>query len=136
MRSEDRQTLLEVAQWVLTHRNNRRTIRRLAGTEENYLLFIRELERVESQYLRARTLHAEATLTVVEWLETLNRFHWHCAYCRSRPFQVMSHRLPLIEGGTTLRNCVPACYHCCRSRKKGDEPVENCKTERSLEKGE
>jgi hypothetical protein len=122
---EDQQTLLKVAQWILTHRNTRRTIRQLAETEENYLLLIRELDRVECQCFRARTLHAEATLTLVEWLEILNHFHWLCAYCHIRPFQMMSHRIPLLRGGTTAANCVPACYHCRRSREKENKFVDS-----------
>ena len=112
MTPEDTQTLLEVARWIVTHRNNRSTIRQLAGTEENYLLLVRELDRVESQCARAHTLQAEASLTLVEWLETLNHFGWLCAYCQSKPFQVMSYYTPLPQGGTTAANCVPACYRC------------------------
>ena len=123
MTPEDVQTLLEVARWVQTHRNVRSAIRQLAKTEENYLLIVRELERVESQCLRAHTLHAEATLTLVEWLETLNYFHWYCAYCQTRPCQVMSHYIGQPEGGTTAANCVPACYRCRRSRPKEDEHI-------------
>src|SRR5262249_7597348 len=123
MMPEDTQTLLEVARWIQTHRNVRSTIRQLARTEENYLLLVTELERVESQCFRAHTLHAESTLTLVEWLETLNYFRWCCAYCQSKPCQVMSHYIPLPEGGTTAANCVPACYHCRRWRSKEDERV-------------
>jgi hypothetical protein len=123
MTMEDTQTLLEVARWIATHRNIRSTIRRIAKTEENYLLFVQELDRVESQCFRARTMHAEATLTLVEWLEALNYFHWHCAYCQLKPFQVMSHYLPLAQGGTTAMNCVPACYHCRQNREKENEHI-------------
>jgi 5-methylcytosine-specific restriction endonuclease McrA len=123
MTPEDTQTLLEVAQWVQTHRKVRSAIRQLAKTEENYLLVIRELERVESQCFRAHTLRAEATLTLVEWLETLNYFHWRCAYCQSKPCQVMSHYIALPEGGTTAANCIPACYRCRRFRPKEDERI-------------
>ena len=122
---EDIQTLLEVARWITTHRNRRSTIRRLAGTEENYLLFIRELDRVESQCFRARTLHAEATLTLVEWFEALDYFHWCCAYCQTKPFQVMSHYLPLHKEGTTAMNCLPACYHCRPNREKEKEHIQD-----------
>ncbi len=123
MTLEDKQTLLEVAQWIVTHRNKRSTIRQLAGTEENYLLLIRELDRVESQCARAHTLHAEATLTLVEWLETLNHFGWLCAYCQSKPFQVISYHTPIPQGGTTAANCVPACYRCRRYREQNTVPV-------------
>ncbi len=120
---EDMQTLLEVARWTLNHQNRRSILRQLAKTEENYLLLIRELERVESQRFRAQTLRAEATLTLVEWLETLNAFHWSCAYCQSKPFEVMSHYLPLPEGGTTATNCVPACHRYGRFCKREDERI-------------
>jgi len=95
MLSPDRQTLLEVAQWIATHRNRRSSIRQFAVTEENYLCLIQELDRVENQCSRARTVHAASTLTLVEWLETLEYFHWRCAYCQEKPFQVMSHYLDL-----------------------------------------
>jgi hypothetical protein len=123
MTPEGVQTLLEVARWTLHHRNKRSTLRQLARTEENYLLLVRELERVESQCARARTFHAEATLTLVEWLETLNSFHWCCAYCQSKPVQVMSHILPQSQRGTTPANCVPACYSCRRKHSRNDKDV-------------
>ena len=122
---EETQTLLEVAQWTATHRNRRCTIRQLAGTEENYRLLIRELDRVESQCLRAGTQHVEATLTLVEWIEALNHFHWLCAYCMEKPFRVMSHYLPLPQAGTTALNCLPACYRCRHNPKKENEHIQD-----------
>lgn len=118
MISEDRQTLLEVAQWITSHRNRRSIIRQLAVTEENYVCLIRELDRVENQCSRARTLRAATTLTLVEWLETLEHFHWQCAYCQEKPFQVMSHYRSLPQGGTTADNCVPACRRCGQNQKQ------------------
>src|SRR5436305_6906114 len=123
MTLEDARTLLEVAEWTLSHRKRRSTIRQLARTEENYLLFIQELERVESECFRAHSLRAEATLTLVEWLKTLHYFHWYCAYCQIKPFQIMSHYVPLPQAGTTATNCIPACYHCRRCRQKEDEYI-------------
>lgn len=125
MAVEVTQTLLELARWTTTHRNNRGAIRQLAGTEENYLLFIRELDRIESQCFRARARHAEVTLTLMEWLEALDYFHWHCAYCQEKPFQVMSHYLPLPEGGLTVMNCLPSCYRCRHSRRKSNERIQS-----------
>ena len=119
MRAEDRQVILSVAQWIMHHKHKHvRTVRELAGTEENYLLLIREVDRVEAQLFKARSLGAVATLTIVEWLLTLNDFNWLCAYCQMKPFQVMSRVVPLPQGGTTVENCVPACYSCGRSGKK------------------
>src|SRR5260370_4804846 len=121
MLPQDEQTLLAVAQWIAIHRNRRQTIRALAGTEEHYLRVVRELDRVEQQCSQARTLHAEATLTLLEWLETLNYFHWQCAYCQAKPFQILSHYLPLPGAGTTADNCVPACRRCGVAHKPANE---------------
>ncbi len=124
MISGETRTLLELARWTSTHRNSRSAIRQLVGTEENYLLFIRELDRIESQGFRARTQHAEVTLTLVEWIEALDYFHWRCAYCQEKPFQIMSYHLPLLKGGMTALNCLPACYHCRHSRKEVNERIQ------------
>jgi hypothetical protein len=115
---EDIQTLLEAARWTRNYQNRRQTLRQLARAEEHHLLLVRELDRVEGQRLRAHALRAEATLTLVEWLETLNAFQWRCAYCQAKPFQIMSHTIPLPEGGTTVTNGVPACYRCLQCRRR------------------
>jgi 5-methylcytosine-specific restriction endonuclease McrA len=125
MTPEDKQILFRVAQWI--GEGNRKVvqkIRELAETEENYLIIIRELDRVTGQVTQARQLQAEATLTLMDWLVTLEDFNWQCAYCQSKPFQVMCHVIPLSVGGTTPENCVPACYSCCRYRKTGDARVQ------------
>jgi hypothetical protein len=94
------------------------TVRRLAGTEENYRIIIRELDRVKAQLMYARTGNAPATLTVTEWFTILDRFEWKCAYCRNKPFQAMSHVSPQRERGTTAENCVPACHSCISKPNK------------------
>jgi 5-methylcytosine-specific restriction endonuclease McrA len=88
------------------------TIRRLAGTEENYRTIIREVDRVKAQLMYARAHNAPATLTVIEWFTILDRFEWKCAYCKEKPFQNMSHVISQTEKGTTAENCVPACRSC------------------------
>ena len=117
---DDMCLLLRVAEW--TERNSRhvmRTIRELAGLEENYLIIARELERVKANITRARSLRAEASLTLVEWLSILDAYQWKCAYCQEKPFEVMHHIVPLPEGGTSCSNCLPSCHSCSnRSRKK------------------
>lgn len=119
MTPENRQVLLRVAQWTLERKYFRvETIRQLAETEENYLVIMREIDRVKAQLRRARTLEAEATLTVVDWILILERFDWRCAYCQSGPFEVMSHIIALPRGGTTAENCVPACYSCSSGSRK------------------
>jgi hypothetical protein len=113
MSPEDREALFHVARWTIgKKRLVVKKVRQLAGTEENYLLIIREIDRVKSQLERAKMLDAEATLTLVDWLINLEIFDWQCAYCQSKPFQIMSHIIPLPHGGTTPENCVPACYAC------------------------
>ena len=118
MTPEDRDALFHTARWTLgKKRLIVKQVRQLAGTEENYLFLIREIDRVKSQVERAKMLNAEATLTLIGWLTTLEMFDWHCAYCQSKPFQVMSHIVPLPHGGTTPENCVPACYSCSSKGK-------------------
>lgn len=113
MTVEDKRALFRVAQWISGgNRKVMKTIRQLAGTEENYQCIIREIDRVEGQCKHARTLGAGATLTLMDWLITLEDFDWQCAYCQAQPFQIMSHVIPLPLGGTTPDNCVPACHKC------------------------
>ena len=124
MISENEQFLLHLAQQISQHdRKVVSEIRELAGTEENYLLFIREHDRVQDQVVRARYLQARATLTLAEWLTTLVYFRWHCAYCQKKPFQVLHHFTPRSHGGTSSDNCVPACYSCARSKNRRDTHV-------------
>jgi hypothetical protein len=122
MKPENRDALFQVAHWITgKKRLVVKKVRQLAGTEEDYLFIIREYDRVKSQVERAKVLHAEATLNLVEWFTILELFGWRCAYCQSKPFEVMSHVIPLPQGGTTPENCVPACYSCSSSRSKFHE---------------
>lgn len=122
---EDREVLFRVARWTLTHKYFRvAQIRQLAGTEEHYRIIIKEIDRVKAQLQHARTLSAEATLTLLDWLMILEQFNWQCAYCQSRPFEIMSHVIPLPRGGTTPQNCVPACYGCRACKKTDNERIQ------------
>ena len=116
---KDMQRLLHVAEWTL---NNKRhvmsKIRQLAETEENYLIIAQELERVNAHIARARALHIEATLTLVDWLLILDAYQWKCAYCRVKPFEIMYHPIPMPTSGTTPTNCIPACCSCRVRRSK------------------
>jgi hypothetical protein len=120
MTLEEKQIFFRVAQWIDDHRKVIKTIRQLAKTEENYLVIRRELDRVEGQLAQARKQGADATLTLVEWFVILEYFHWRCAYCQTRSFQVMSHIIPLPQGGTVRENCVPACYKCKNAYKRNE----------------
>lgn len=80
-----------------------------------------ERQRVRAQILRAKRAGVSATLTLPQWLETLETFHHHCAYC-SGPYQLMEHYIPITEGGgTTQENCVPGCFSC-NSKKSNKHP--------------
>ena len=126
MTPEDRQALFHVARWTLAHKRFRvAQIRQLAGTEENYRIIIKEIDRVKAQRQHARTLSAADTLTLLDWLMILEHFNWLCAYCQAKPFEIMSHVVPLPLGGTTPENCVPACYACRTNRKNSNnEPIQ------------
>ena len=63
---EDREIMLSIAHWITNHRKSVKKIRQLAGTEECYLLVIKEIDRLGSQLGKARYFGAEATLTLVE----------------------------------------------------------------------
>jgi len=103
--------------------------------EKEYRLAIhykREYERVEIHNDRGRQMGREATLTITQWLATLDRYNWRCAYCKG-PYEVLEHRKPLAapDGGTTAINCVPACQSC-NSRKGTRHPDEIMQKETSL----
>lgn len=119
MMQENMQTLLQIARWVQDHKPHiMRKVRQIAGTEENYLIIARELDRVNAQIAQARAVRAEATLTLLDWLIIVDSYHWKCAYCQEKPFEVMYHHVPLPRGGTTSTNCVPACCRCRVHKKK------------------
>ena len=75
-----------------------------------------EQTRVSKQRTRAHNAGLPATLTLVEWLQTLIDFGGRCAYC-SGPFDDLEHFIPVSQGGgTTAQNCVPACRYCNSSK--------------------
>ncbi len=80
-------------------------------------------ERIYQARKRAMQVGLPATLTVEQWLRTLEHFGWKCAYCRQRPGIIIEHFIPLscAGSGTTVGNCVPACY-ACNSKKRNSHP--------------
>lgn len=118
MEKADEQTLLRVINIIEQKYTRVETLRDLAGSEENYLLIMREVDRVKDQLMRARALGAAATLNVLEWFTILEHFSWKCAYCRTKPFQVLSHKVSQARDGTTAENCVPACHSCIFKRRR------------------
>jgi len=82
-----------------------------------------EQEIVATNNYRAATANVEATLTDNEWLAVLKAFDFSCAYCGGE-YQVLEHIIPVSAGGgTTVDNCVPACYSC-NARKRDMLPDE------------
>ena len=80
---------------------------------------ISELTRVQGQNSRARSMKAEATLTLAEWEQTIADFHEMCAYCNIRSFEVLEHFIPFGQDGegTHVNNCLPACNQCNKLKK-------------------
>lgn len=77
----------------------------------------REANRVEEHNEKARLKGIEATLTLPQWIETLEGFNWQCAYCLVRSFDHLEHIIPIARrAGTTANNCVPACRSCNSSK--------------------
>lgn len=86
-----------------------------------------EIQRVRNQLHRARKAGTEATLTIAEWLGTLENFHYRCAYCQAGPYELIEHYIPISKGGgTTALNCVPACFRC-NSQKSDNHPEKSVK---------
>src|SRR6266487_542183 len=84
---------------------------------------IREARILRVNLSLAQTHDLPATLTLPHWIATLDYFDWTCAYCQEQPYKLMEHFIPVsmrdryhpygaIIGGTTVKNCVPACYDC------------------------
>lgn len=74
-------------------------------------------KKVSLERSRARKNGCPATLTVAEWIRTLEDFKGLCAYCKERPALSIDHFIPIIcGGGTTAGNCIPACQGCNTSK--------------------
>lgn len=73
----------------------------------------RERRIITNQVHRAKRIGQAASLTLEEWLATLNHFKVKCAFCRERSYEVLEHFIPVIHGGSTsVFNCIPACEIC------------------------
>lgn len=80
-----------------------------------------EKSKLQTHLYRAVESGLPATLTLEQWLATLDYFEWMCAYCRVKPYKVLEHFIPVVlDGGTTVDNCVPACILC--NSRKGNIP--------------
>lgn len=64
--------------------------------KEELLCSYRQIkEQVQAQLLRAEQLGLPSTLTIEQWICTLEYFHGCCAYCSNRPGIVLEHFIPL-----------------------------------------
>lgn len=78
-----------------------------------------EQKRVVSNNRIATQAGLPATLTLEQWLATLQDFSGRCAYCDDAPFALLEHFIPVsLGGGTTADNCVPACFACNHAKMK------------------
>lgn len=84
--------------------------------------YAQEEQRVKAQNYIARSHGLPATLTLGEWINTLNSYQYMCAYCQDKPYKVLEHFIPIAEGGgTTKENCLPSC-HACNIKKGSKHP--------------
>ena len=73
----------------------------------------KERQRVLAHLRRAYIAGLPATLTLADWLGTLQDYNYLCAYCQKRRFEALEHFIPIdAGGGTTAQNCVPSCGRC------------------------
>jgi 5-methylcytosine-specific restriction endonuclease McrA len=77
-----------------------------------------EYWRLRKSSMRTIDAGLPTTLTLREWIQTLNDFGWSCAYCGHKPFKEIDHFIPIFSGGgTTRNNCVPTCSYCNHHKK-------------------
>ncbi|SRR6266568_3496858 len=80
------------------------------------------IQQINAQLYRAKSHGLPATLTLPQWLEKLQHFGNHCAYCQVNSIEVIEHYIPISQGGgTTDENCLPAC-RSCNSQKTDKHP--------------
>jgi 5-methylcytosine-specific restriction endonuclease McrA len=90
----------------------------------NAKFLIHEISRLNDQLKRAEKAGLPATLSLRQWVATIEHFKGLCAYCQNKPFEVLEHFVPVeMGGGTTASNCVPACNKC-NAIKGGFSPHE------------
>lgn len=68
---------------------------------------------------KRRTRETSANhFTIEEWLDRLEEFNFHCAYCiLPKPDLEPDHMVPVSRGGSNgIENIVPACRNCNNSK--------------------
>ena len=85
----------------------------------------RECSRISAAARRATRRGNGGVFTKQQWLDKLNYYNYHCAYCLSEsPFLTIDHIVPIARGGRHAdENIAPACGSC-NSRKAARTPLE------------
>lgn len=95
---------------------------------DHYACFLplSEHNRIQAHLSRAKDAGTEASLTDAERRAAREYLHYKCAYCRTHPYEVLEHYLPIsLGGGTYHNNCIPACTTCNNRKKRtSDTPLE------------
>lgn len=88
--------------------------------EHRYLRAI--ASKIGAHNKRTQAQGLPSTLTLSEWLETLEIYNHKCIYC-GEPWEEIEHKIPVTKGGgTTRENCAPSCRQCNRSKGNRDAP--------------
>jgi hypothetical protein len=87
-------------------------------------IFKLPLAKVDAENKRAQAVGLTADLSYQQWIDALDffvmtetprgSFEWACAYCACTARDLgIEHAIPLsLGGGTTVTNCLPACFVC------------------------
>ena len=79
-------------------------------------------KQVKKALSRVHSSLLPATLSLEQWIVTVDHFAGRCAYCRRRRFEMLEHVVSVaIGGGTTAGNCLPACFSC--NAKKSNKHI-------------
>lgn len=104
---------------------------RLRATYQYEGLRQKENRKLLIQLKRAMDRRLPATLTLDQWLTTLDYHKGLCAYCLVEPYEALEHYIPIeLGGGTTAANCVPSCKSC-NSAKGARHPADIRESSRS-----
>lgn len=113
--------------------------RRRKGLSERGMLQTWWKKTTQNHMLRVD--HGLPRLTLNEWREILDRFHYRCAYCQGEPqdkskrreqWLEIEHLVPLSKGGEhRAHNVVPACPEC--NKQKGQLTLDEWISKKELE---
>ena len=85
----------------------------------------RERSKIANAKFRAERLGLLSSITLVEWLSTLDRYKSKCAYCGA-DYEEIHHFIPISKGGgSTAENLIPACRRCNHTKKNNIWEIHN-----------